>query len=31
MESAIKTKQEFLIRQAEYEELSAQLNYLTGK
>ena len=31
VESAINTKQEFLIQQAEYFELSAQLKYITGK
>jgi len=31
METAINTKQEFLIQQAEYFELSAQLKYITGK
>jgi cobalt-zinc-cadmium resistance protein CzcA len=30
-EAAIRTKQDFLMQQAEYNELSAQLKYLTGK
>jgi len=30
-EAAIRTKQDFLMQQAEYFELSAQLKYITGK